>query len=68
MRDLEVIFFAEKWVRKVIDVSRISYGIIIKVLFQYTIISVVSVHDPMCIFIDGRFYDSHVNVARKLGK
>ena len=43
------VFLVKKWVDKVIDISRVSDRMIdINVLFQGTIISVISTYAPQC--------------------
>ena len=68
------IFLAEKWVDKVINISRVSDRMIVnKVFAQKIIISLISdltVYAPQCGLDYSQkddFYDSLVNVASKLG-
>ena len=69
------IFLAEKWVDKVINISRISDRMIVnKVFAQKIIISLISdltVYAPQCGLDYSQkddFYDSLINVVRKLGE
>ena len=74
MKSLEgiEISLAKKCIDKVIDISRVCYRmIVIKVLVQGIITSVISVYASQCGLDDSQkdgFYDSLINVVRKLGK
>ena len=69
------IFLAEKWVDKVINISRVSDRMIVnKVFAQKIIISLISdltVYAPQCGLDYSQkddFYGSFINVVRKLGE
>ena len=65
------IFFVTKWIDKVIDIIQVNDRIVIKILVQGSIISVIPVYAPQCVLDDSQkndFYDSLINVVRKLGE
>ena len=61
---------ANKWVDKIIDISRVTDRMVaIKVLAQGIISSVISVFAPHCSLDDSRedgFYDSFISVVKRL--
>ena len=61
---------ANKWVDKIIDISRTTDRMVaIKVLAQGIISSVISVFAPQCSLDDSRedgFYDSFISVVKRL--
>ena len=69
------IFLAKKWAEKVINIIRVSDRMIVnKVFVQWVIISLISdltVYAPQCGLDYSQkddFYDSLINVVRKLGE
>ena len=64
------ILLAKKWVDEVIDINRVSDRMnVIKMLVQRIIVSVISVYVPQYGLDHSQkddFYDSLINVARKL--
>ena len=69
------IFFAKKWIDNVINISRVSDRMIVNKVFVqeiiFLLISDLTVYAPQCgLYYSQKdyFYDSLINIARKLGK